>query len=150
MNQTDYREATARTWNTNTPEQYQPANAALGVVGEVREFIDDPTVDEAGDVLYYLTTLRRLVGLPVLEKYRLNGENLPIEIPPTAFRLAEYVKKHVFHGDDHARSINAATQALFGQLTAAMQGFAGMDAVRAANIAKLTDRHPDGFERADE
>jgi NTP pyrophosphatase (non-canonical NTP hydrolase) len=156
MRQEDYREAIARTWNDEPPADYQPANAALGIVGEVGEYAGKPTADELGDLLYYVTTLRRLLELPVYAFPDTPGTSDEAERPIEALRrlagqVAELTKKFVFHGErDEAmrRRIDRKTGALLQRVAAEAGGRvdAELERVRAENVEKLLGRYPDGFE----
>jgi hypothetical protein len=148
MDAETYREATIDTWNTDPPEQYQPANAALGVVGEVRELgdaltdPDNPASDEAGDVLYYLVTLRRLLGLEVASPDGAGyGPSTPIH--DLAAEAAEATKKLVFHGADTKAHIDQKTRTLLWWLflEAPKVHPDGLPGIRRDNIHKLRDRH---------
>jgi len=154
MDAKEYRRQTVQTWNTEPPEKYQLANAALGIVGEAREFADDRHTDEAGDLLYYLTTLRRLVDMPVIEGHDggFRDDDLVVDdMRWTAEKLAEAVKKHVFHGDDKAERIDHLTWHIEWCVYVLTEAYSnGIEYVREQNIEKLRDRHGSSFSPADE
>ena len=51
-----------RTWNSTNTLNIQVANAALGLLGELAEYLTSPSEDELGDVLYYRAILCYLMG----------------------------------------------------------------------------------------
>jgi hypothetical protein len=152
VDQETYRDAIARTWNDDTPEQYQPANAALGVVGEVREFYDGRHIGEAGDLIYYTTTLRRLLAFPVaddLDPFSFDeDEDVFEEMRFAADQIAEHTKKYVFHGEDFTHLIEAHTYKNLQYVAALFDRHGGsIEMVREHNVEKLRGRYPDGFEK---
>lgn len=48
---------------------------ALGLVGEVDEFIKDPTLDEFGDVIWYWSILRKIFGAVDLDNVMIFSDN---------------------------------------------------------------------------
>lgn len=124
------------------------AIAALGVAGELRELRESKTTDEVGDLLYYVTSVRRLLDIghvppharvPYVEAWR--------DAAATACKLAEEVKKHVAHGNDWLTEIHKLTCNLYGYcLHEASKLGATLDDVRAENAEKVLGRFPDGFD----
>ncbi len=150
MDQSSFREAIARTWNESPPRRYQPANAALGIVGEVHEYAAEPTADELGDLLHYVATLRRLYEFPVADV----GDPPPAvdsdldEMRRLAGAQAEIVKKGVFHGADIGPELESITRSLLAQIAAEAGRRLGtsLARVRRHNVDKLEARYPDGFD----
>lgn len=152
MDQKTYRKAITRTWNDDTPPEYQPANAALGIVGEVREFYEGRHIGEAGDLIYYTTTLRRLLAFTVTDDLRPlsfeEDEDVFEEMQFSADQIAEHTKKHVFHGEDFTHLIEAHTYKTLQYVAALFDHHGGsIEIVREHNVEKLRDRYPDGFEK---
>jgi NTP pyrophosphatase (non-canonical NTP hydrolase) len=150
MDQQTYRDAITRTWNDDPPTAYQPANAALGVVGEVHEYADSPTVDELGDLLHYATTLRRLYDFPVADPA---GETLVPDLERMrrlAGAIAERTKKCVYHGDEPGEELETLTSELLDHVAAEAEVRleTTLEAVRQENVDKLYERYPNGFEAA--
>lgn len=151
MDAKEYREETKATWNTTVDLQGQLSNAALGLVGEATEFFKDPTdPSELGDILYYLSTLRRLMDIPVATynpKPLMKEEKGMRSILIHAGHTAEAVKKYVYHGSDKEPRIQSQTNSASIVIAdqAKKRGW-NLDEIRQNNIEKLRERHPDGFD----
>ena len=148
MDQQTYRDAITRTWNDDPPTAYQPANAALGVVGEVHEYADSPTADELGDLIHYATTLRRLYDFPVADP---SGETLVPDLDRMrrlAGGIAERTKKCVYHGDEPGEELETWTAELVDHVAAEAEVRleTTLEAVRQQNVDKLYERYPAGFD----
>lgn len=162
MNAVTYQEQCARTWNTNDPERLQLCNAALGLVGELGEFVRRPSVDELGDCYYYVVTLARMIGgrgehvdLATWSDVRSRKDSAD-HVAATeageaalraASRVAEWVKKLCFHDKpdavtDIALCLERASDEM---MVAAHELAVTPSAVMQQNIDKLRARYPDGF-----
>lgn len=162
MDTQTYMKETARTWNTSDPHRLQLCNAALGLVGELGEFVRRPSADELGDCYYYAVTINRLlkehdehacieahtfVRMPELADYVSATQKGELALMHAA-RVAEYVKKLCFHdkadaATDVALALQSATDAM---LDAAIDLATTPPKVMQQNIDKLRERHPDGWD----
>jgi len=148
MNQQTYRDAITRTWNEDPPTAYQPANAALGIAGEVHEYADSPTADELGDLLHYATTLRRLYDFPVADP---TGDTTVPDLDrmrQLAGAIAERTKKCVYHGDEPGEELDELTTEMLDCVAAeaAVRLETTLAEVRQQNVDKLYERFPSGFD----
>ena len=143
MNQSDYCDTIAGTWNPDSG----PAVAMLGLCGELGEYLLD-SPEEIGDVLYYLTTLRRLLGLlPVTHPDTVPPATLSPSPAFVALELSEAVKKHVAHDTDRLEVIDELTVEFHRYLhDQCMERGWGVQEIREGNAEKVTARFPDGFD----
>jgi len=141
MHRDAYAEAVLRTWNGDHDSDAQVCNAVLGVVGEVGEYVDNPSPDELGDVLYYKAMVRQLLDTRQTNTVAMKTRDLPRE----AARLAEATKKYVFHDAPLNPAVQALSRLEFCLYHEAdLRGWDLSD-VRQQNIDKLRDRYPNGF-----
>jgi len=146
VNAREYAKHCHRTWNDHPPDAgLQRANAALGLAGEMAEYLADPSPDELGDALYYLAVLRSLYGMPAGVGHTALPPDEPMQ---AAGRLCEMVKKDVFHDDPaDLQGIMRETSELQEYLAAEADSLGpGVEEVREQNIEKLRKRFPDGFD----
>lgn len=125
---------------------------ALGLVGESGELLQaiaerTPTIiSEMGDVYWYLTQLRRELGIQA------NGsigtttsmEIRATEVLTTAAMVAEMVRKHLRDGQSKTRTQGIANHldGIEAELASiAMHYGTDLSEVRTLNLAKLASRH---------
>ncbi len=159
MEWSEYVEKSARTWNTDDGLRLQLCNATLGLNGEIPEFEDTPEREELGDVLFYLATLSRLTGIEVSRQdpcILSTGmilkctEEMPFATDNHAGKLAELIKKAVFHDDlldDMADDICSLFEAImvWAEAHCEDKGWA-FEQVLEDNYQKLAERYPNGFD----
>lgn len=160
MNAKAYSAATARTWNTDGDEMAQLANATWGLVGEMGEFLLAQNVDELGDIYYYTATLARLLDCTdVLDALDLDdtwAENFMRDHRTWEVRMAgtdtppmlESMKKWKFHNkpDAYDNAVRHLLEICIRLNKAAYDLYSTPQDVMKQNIAKLTERHPDGWD----
>lgn len=161
MTPAEYTKAVLRTAAMDQPEKIKVAVFALGLCGEAAEFADDPSIAEAGDVLWYAAAMAHAAGLEL--QHVLEGETFagfqklwvgsffePLEIAVCAGRLADHVKKFVGHG----KPLSTVTVELHlhNVLICLAQALKArdleLDNAATSNVAKLLTRYPDGFDLA--
>lgn len=129
------------------------AYAALGLVGEATEYLQDPSADELGDVLWYVIAVADEIGYApaeIWEDARVGpASRLDLRMVCSAGRVAEHVKKHLGKGEElHAHRkllIARELSATLGFLVdlAASRGHR-FDEIAAGNVAKLRARQASG------
>lgn len=145
MNIEQYKLEIQRTWQDDISLDMQVCNAALGLVGEVGEYEHSRSMGELGDVAFYAYTLARLVG------HESGGAVEPsgLTLSKIAARIAEGVKKRVFHGAENEAQLHLYIGDLHQRIEkAALCSQTGRDflgEVLAGNIYKLRNRYPEGF-----
>lgn len=142
MNWQEYRDEVKRTMPPeNTP--LQRCVYALGLVGEVAEYWDDPTIDEAGDVLWYREALGECYGLePGLGWSEYSAD----DIRAMAGRVAEAVKK--VEGHDRQDLMPRLVDQLKYFYSALRYDYCqSLESVMEHNVKKLRERWPNGFVR---
>lgn len=148
MTPSEFHNATGRTWNRSPKIKHQMCNAALGLAGEWHEYIKSSTPDELGDLAHYNERLRSTVGLHAANY----DEDVHWAALDAIHRCCEIVKTQTFH---RKTPDWAKLKHQLRPLTNAIAAFVrrecdrmGVDMSRVfeANIAKLNERHADGFE----
>ncbi len=135
-----------KTWNNEASPLYQIPNAVLGLIGEISEYLENPTIDEFGDITYYRAILCSLVGEAsqiVLSKQRNN-----FDIATFTGLIADFAKKSVYHGKMYQpktlgkyRSAMSMLDAFLWHELYNVHELTSFDTVFASNIEKLTNRH---------
>lgn len=135
------------TWNTRSAPSLQIANAALGIIGELAEYISaDPEnkeeiISELGDIIYYRTILCYLYGLDL--SLRKSDSNSTFD---TIALLADVGKKAAFHNKvDNPKTIKRLLDGMMGLdtiLTQLLQhNELKLSDVLQYNLDKLSNRH---------
>lgn len=129
------------------------AYAALGLVGEATEYLQDPTADELGDVLWYIVAIADEIGYSLTEIANLAPSDdtvrADLAMVCSAGRVAEHVKKHLGKGEelhDHRRLLIAQELSRTYWLltyTCATLGWSFAE-VASSNVAKLRARQAQG------
>lgn len=145
-----YLKSCLKTWNTRDNFKLQLANAGLGLVGELAEYLQTRTIDEMGDVLYYRAIYRYLMGdtinLSFTEYvYELNWELVMISL------LSDVAKKVVFHDrlssqktrDRYYKGMNYLDMFIKYELTNSLAPVT-LEEIMRLNIEKLQTRHHNG------
>jgi len=146
MNAREYARHCLRTWNEHPPDRsLQRTNAALGLAGEMAEYLAEPSADELGDALYYLSVLRSLYGMPAGKAAITAPCEKPMQVAGT---ICEMVKKDAFHDDPaDLQGIQYHTAELHEAMADMADGLGTtIKVVRRKNIEKLRERFPDGFD----
>lgn len=112
MNIEDYAEKARAT------AKYQGgiAYAALGLVGEATEYLENPSIDEAGDVHWFCVAMCDEIEADVVSVAfdvntmvrQLDSPRPELAMVVAAGRVAEYVKKQIGNGKDRSPEIQAA------------------------------------------
>lgn len=149
MTREEYMQEIKRTWQTgDLTQREEMCNAALGLVGETREYLRAFDASELGDCLFYAHTLLRLLEA----EQKLDGQE-PLtmvardRLQDHAAEIAEDIKKVCFHGRSRETPrVITRVISFIRTLEARADYHDGADEVRAQNIAKLRRRYPRGFE----
>lgn len=140
----EYRREARKTWTDGLSREQQISHAIEGVVREVIEYVDAPTADEAGDVLYFVAMLR-----DVLDVQRVSQRMSPPELDdPMSDGLAEWASDLLdarasfsFYGSIELDHFKRRVRKLTFKIVAQIDIHYRLDEVRARNIAKLRERH---------
>lgn len=139
-----------KTWNTKNVPLLQIPNAVLGLIGELQEYMETPTLDEFGDVLYYRAILRYLVA---------DEGEIYSTFPAISFNvgtvinlLADYGKKAVYHDkmfdiktrDKYEKAFAMLDAFLWDQLVF-RHNLLSFEPAFKYNLDKLANRHEKGF-----
>lgn len=126
--------------------------AALGLVGEVNECLQDTLVLsesllELGDVAWYACALQELILGLRLDTYPSGTEDFPLQC---AAQAAELVKKHVWHDKTPdpkllGSLISGAVWGCCGVVDSYEFNTETLEAAQRATMAKLAKRWPNGF-----
>lgn len=134
-------------------------NSALGMLGEMSEFVDKPSIDEAGDCAWYTGGLCKALDIEMgdLDMFTTSATILPQ--PGHEFRwlvkhagdIAESVKKIVFHDkpiDQYRQKLHSAASGYIVcvSLIVSRELGSSIEHVFQFNIEKLKARYPDGFD----
>ena len=156
-----------------TPKE-ELSNATLGLVGEIGELLDSiaeaetlsdwmQIPDEIGDCLFYLAWIHNASDIPepvflLDDDFAKWGDGIGEVFDPRedirtpAFRLAELVKKHAYHGKDLSEEIDELLLSIGCHLfhlakvvneVARFDG--GLGRIVERNVIKLESRYPGGF-----
>lgn len=118
-----------------------------GVCGEYSEITADESVEEIGDLLWYSTLLAEEVGRDPSDSDLIANEGLPITwLKLDGNRRDEYVKKAIYHDAAKGCLVRLAAEGLHFCYRAAARADIDIGEIRLANIRKLLNRYPDGFE----
>lgn len=148
MTPQEYQEAAARTAHGDGPGRERTLIAALGLVGEVIEFVEEPTVEEAGDVAWYCAELCTCVGLTLRATRGSVGQvDARRYLLRYAGEAAERIKKWIGHGHEVDLSALDVEIAMVLSITVRLSG-ASLEEVLESNVDKLRRRYPDGFSTA--
>lgn len=147
----EYLTSCIRTWNKRSPALYQIPNAVLGLIGEVAEYLQAPSIDEFGDILYYRAILRWLLGdeTMIYPDNEVAGE---FRFDEFTLFIADFGKKAVYHDKmndvktigKYFVAMNMLDAFICNELT---NRFNLMDFkfIFRENITKLEKRHIKGF-----
>ena len=146
----EYLDACLRTWNTQASVELQIVNAILGLIGELAELegsfymTASDIIDELGDAYYYYTILCHLWPCKRVDEQLCNTDNHIM----VAY-LADVGKKIAFHNNTSKKVQNRMDIALLSvevYLETVLHSYRlSKEEVWNCNIAKLQQRHPDGF-----
>lgn len=126
--------------------------AALGLAGEAAELYDseDEGLLEAGDVLFYVTAVAEALGISDAVLSAKDWRSAYVapytSLVGAAGLICESIKKALWHGQPLA--LSEGRNALYlAVLCRALEDVADypLPDIQAANVAKLTARHPKGF-----
>lgn len=140
MNFDEFRQASKRTMRF---EPEHRANAALGLVGEIGEWLAAESIpkrlEEAGDSLFYLAWLCDFYHVVPYE----HEENYRLHVLEYAAEVADMVKKHTFHDKEpDYKSLASALSNIYNFFASAYPKPDELINIYQANIAKLLIRHP--------
>ncbi len=135
-----------KTWNQEVPPLYQIPNATLGLIGELAEYFENPTIDEFGDVLYYRAILCWLLG-EATEPYMTTKPN-EFDFATFTGLTSDFTKKVVYHSKmydtktltKHHKFMTMLDSFLFNELVN-VHGLVSFESVFQFNIDKLNKRH---------
>lgn len=173
MDLNDYQQKSRRTQNHALTRDEQLTNAAMGLSGEVNEYIHDSLhnkpdyalVNELGDVLYYASWLADLANLNLkdvhehglrlrtaveMEKHHATTplEEL-IRFTRAPGLISELIKKYRYHGTRTPEAVNKQLRDLLPAVIARLECLIpeGMtiNEIAAHNHKKLLERYPSGF-----
>lgn len=145
------------TWNVKDCPDLQIGNAALGLVGELLEYNEDPDIDELGDVLYYRTIFKYLMcdsleysNLSYEQLKSLSKKNHPDIIQTMHGLLLDVGKKVAYHGkydtektrERYYTAISILDDFILYQFDILNKSF---EEVYSHNINKLSNRHGKTF-----
>lgn len=113
--------------------------AAMGLIEELIEHDERPSIDEAGDVLFYATKLDiELQKLSV--EYDGTSVFLPFDDPKrAAFRIASWLKRK-YRNDPNPLLSDGGIRYGLTRIMHAIDQLYGLQYVRHANMLKLYDR----------
>lgn len=139
-----------KTWNQQSSPLYQIPNATLGLLGEITEYMETPTLDEFGDVLYYRTILYWLLGDEI--KIFPTMESDSLDFHKFTLLISDFTKKAVYHNKMHdektMRKYHKAALMLDSYLwfeLTSRHNLTTFESVFNQNIEKLNQRHTKGF-----
>lgn len=139
-----------RTWNQSSPPLYQIPNAALGLIGEVAEYMEKPSIDELGDILYYRSILLWLLG-EYTQIYEMTF--IDFKFNDFALLLSDFTKKAVYHDKMYDtktvmkyRNAMSILDAYIWKEMKTRYNLRNFDVIFQENIAKLSQRHVEGFD----
>lgn len=129
----------------SVPDSTQVCIRALGLVGEIGEFVESEDAEEAGDVLWYVAALAHAfdirlefgVASPMFPAFA--RRNLLL----AATKTAEAVKKTIGHNKRRVTVIEVNLQHVLECLSTLCEK--PIEEIAADNLAKLRERYPDGF-----
>lgn len=146
MLHSEFQQAVIRTMPSLSPDQLP--NWALGLCGETAEVVADmkaktALTNEVGDQLWYCHA--------ILACLRVDADDLLFSVvpqPPDLFaacRIAELVKKHMFHFKPLKKDLllQEIRAVVGGAMT--LLGDVPLTECYRQNVAKLLQRYPDGF-----
>lgn len=110
---------------------------ALGLCGELVEYTKNPSIDEAGDILWYSAVLYKTLGLtqPKISP-RYSAPFMATGV------IAELVKKWAFHDKEpRLMEIKEWVDDVISYIDTVHE----LDTVMEVNVDKLQQRYPDGF-----
>lgn len=156
-----YVEGAARTMPESMRWDDLLADAALGLCGEAEEVletleakeaeVEESLDDEIGDAWWYVAAAYRSMAMQMEieppDRWRAADDTNASELLRLAARFAERVKKVRYHGEPLSDHAEALLEALgrFGGLLSEMTSTPTAEVWRA-NVEKLAERYPDGFE----
>lgn len=161
----DYRAAALRTANVHTLTQGSIAeNACLGLIGELGEIADllkkhryqghdldrDKLHEELGDLLWYVALAAHAMGhegeWPDWRSTS-EGTSLVIFLSGSVGEMVDLVYHRMIIPHESRTKFPGVLDEVLGEIKSIAQDFCGstLEAVAAANIAKLQRRYPDGF-----
>lgn len=141
MDFNEFREVSKRTMRFS-PEHR--ANAALGLVGELGEYLTpgENKYEEAGDALFYHGWLCEFYAItPTIKRDFYQQDDLLM----SAAAIADMVKKEVFHDKPINREVLAEHLSDIWSFFVNNYGGFTLSDIYKANITKLRKRYPDGF-----
>ncbi len=166
MSPNEYQTAAMRTASMGLGRQVETAVRGLGLCGESAEFLATPTLDEAGDVLWYVATVAEAAGLDmdtVIDHRTFNQFQTAWALPRRpdvdpaelmmrhACLLADHIKKFVGHGKPlDPMTVESRLHWVLAYLSQALSARQmGLEAAAEGNVSKLQARYPQGFKPAD-
>lgn len=137
-----------KTWNRKYSLAEQIANACLGLIGEIVEYYEVYTADEFGDVLYYRTILKMLMGDSLEYNYDASCETT---LWQAIGLLSDVGKKVAFHNklgnektmERYKEAIQRIDNMILGECATLFHY--DMRALERYNIEKLNKRHGNVF-----
>ena len=146
-----YLKTSLKTWNQNVCQLEQINNAVLGIIGELAEYLEslsgDELLDELGDLIYYRTILKYLVG----DNLAYNKVNSNFDgIFKIVGSLADFSKKILYHGKweiPKTRTKYIEAIAILDNLIINDIDILGatLSEVHTRNVDKLQNRHGSSF-----
>lgn len=145
----EYQRLALRTTNDSIPEQYRWANIGMGIAGECAE-LEECTVsriiEEAGDVLWYVSDGASLAGIQMSEVVAV-ADYYYGTLTVSGGNACDYLKKVAFHGHElnSKQLMLCLSRVLYGVLL--VLGVHGIDVstVLEYNVEKLRNRYPEKF-----
>lgn len=148
----EYHKMAQRTASTKTVRD-KLINGALGLCGEIDEYVCEKLfvenrVNEAGDVMWYVTELAEGLGVSIADIAAIDDEGDGADIYHEAALIADTVKKYAFQGHViNKYEIMHGLNRIMGSITRRMSLYGyPMDEILRGNVEKLLKRYPDGFE----
>lgn len=164
MNANEYQKLAMRTKSNNFTNKELMINAALGLAGEISEFLvcdSDEEKNELGDIFWYIALMCDTCNIPMDEMYNVSlvledkikegEEEIAKCMIVVVGNICDYIKKCYFQG--HILNEEKIQEMLLILLkllidTLIIKGFK-IEEIWQLNIDKLKKRYPDGFKAQD-
>ena len=147
----EYQKLAQRTSSTTTARD-KLINGALGLCGEVNEFITEKLfiekrATEAGDVMWYVAEIAEGLGVSLADVAAID-EPCVTGIYEEAAQIADAVKKYAYQGHTIEKyEIMLGLNRIMHRIARRMFDYGySMDDVMRGNVEKLLKRYPNGFE----
>lgn len=120
---------------------------ACDICGELAEYIEEPSLEEAGDVLWGCGAISLITGVPLPKRVN----TLPIshlEAICGALKLLDHLKKVARDGLKNREIDEQLIRATFATVLGYLKTYVILDEAVSAVDIKLLKRYPDGYSAA--